>query len=120
MKYVNYIVDRHIANGKYYDEALKKANGVELVTYNRNTQPSYWLYTLKIERRDDFIKMMTANGVTVSPLHHRNDTHAIFKDSKRDLPNMDVFYDSFIHIPCGWWVADEDRERIVELIKKGW
>jgi hypothetical protein len=25
-----------------------------------------------------------------------------------------------VSIPVGWWVSDEDREYIVETIKKGW
>lgn len=64
--------------------------------------------------------MMEANGITASPLHHRSDTHSIFKESMRELPNMEKWYSNFVHIPCGWWVSDEDRNRIVELIKQGW
>jgi dTDP-4-amino-4,6-dideoxygalactose transaminase len=120
MKYIDSIIGKYIENGKYYDEVLKNTNGVELVNYHKNTQPSYWLYTLKVDRREEFIKMMNANDVITSPLHHRNDTHSIFKKSKRDLPNMEIFYNSFVHIPCGWWVTSEDRERIAGLIKQGW
>ncbi len=120
MRFINSVIDKYISNGKFYDNALKSINGIELMAYNKNTEPSYWLYTLKVERREDFIKMLEANSVTASPLHHRNDTHSIFKTLKRDLPNMDIFYNSFVHIPCGWWVGNEDREYIVDLIKKGW
>ncbi len=27
--------------------------------------------------------------------------------------------ENFVHIPCGWWVSKEDRERIVSIIRKG-
>ncbi len=120
MLYVNSIINKYIENGKYYDNALKGIHGIELIKYNYNTEPSYWLYTLKVERRDDFIKALMNNGITASPLHHRSDTHSIFKESKRELPNMEKFYNNFVHIPCGWWVAKEDREKIVQAIKKGW
>jgi hypothetical protein len=33
---------------------------------------------------------------------------------------MNVFYKKLVHIPCGWWVSEEDRNKIVEVIKKGW
>lgn len=114
------VLDRYISNGKFYDQALKGVPGVTLVPYYANTEPSYWLYTLKVERRDDFVKMMEENGVLASPLHHRSDTHSVFAESKCDLPQMEEWYSSFIHIPCGWWVSDEDREKIVSVIKKGW
>ena len=113
-------IDRHVANGKYFDNALKNLPGVTLLKYYDNTSPSYWLYTMKVENRDDFIKKMEEVGVIASPLHHRSDTHSVFAASKCDLPELDSFCNSFVHIPCGWWVTDEDRELITDTIKKGW
>lgn len=120
MKYVRDVVGRYIDNGRFYDKALQNVSGISLVEYSKNTEASYWLYTMQVEHRADFIKMMESRGIMASPLHHRNDTHSIFASSKRELPNMDLFYDRFIHIPCGWWVTDEDREKVVESIKSGW
>lgn len=114
------ILGKYISNGKYYDEALNGVPGVSLVPYYPNTEPSYWLYTMKVERREEFIKMMEANGITASPLHHRSDTHSVFAESKCPLPNMDKWYSEFVHIPCGWWVGDEEREKIISAVKKGW
>ncbi len=120
MQNIERLVGSYISNGRYYDEALKGISGVELVRYNNNTESSYWLYTMKVERRDDFCRMMQSEGIIASELHHRSDTHSIFKESKRELPNMDKWCENFVHIPCGWWVSKEDREKIVEIIKKGW
>jgi hypothetical protein len=33
---------------------------------------------------------------------------------------MDRFYEKLIHIPCGWWVTEKEREFIVSVIRKGW
>lgn len=120
MKYLSDNVDRYIANGKFYDRELKGVDGVTIPFYYQGAEASYWLYTMKVERRADFIRMMEAAGITASPLHHRSDTHSIFADSRRELPGMEEWYANFVHIPCGWWVTDEDRERIVSLIKQGW
>ena len=40
--------------------------------------------------------------------------------SRRELPGLEEFYSRLIHIPCGWWVSGEERERIVSCIKRGW
>lgn len=120
MRYVNEIVGKYIDNGKFYDNVLGRVDGVTMVDYSPNTEASYWLYTMRVERREEFMRMMESEGIMASPLHHRSDTHSIFKESQRELPNMDKWYDSFVHIPCGWWVSVEERERIVETIKKGW
>jgi hypothetical protein len=36
------------------------------------------------------------------------------------MSSLDEFYEDFVHIPCGWWVNDEEREFIVRVIKEGW
>lgn len=113
-------IDIYINNGKYYDEALKDIEGIELLNYYENSQPSYWLYTLKVDRRDEFIKMMAKNGVMASELHKRNDVHTIFSDFNRKLPNVDEFEKKWVHIPSGWWVSNKDRKLIVDCIKNGW
>ncbi|QOR66325.1 DegT/DnrJ/EryC1/StrS family aminotransferase [Cytobacillus suaedae] len=120
LNHIDNVIGTHIENGKYYDQALSDISGVSLLPYYENTQPSYWLYTMKVENRDDFIKMMSSENIMASELHLRNDRHSIFAESKNVLPALDNFYKEFVHIPCGWWVNKEDRERIVEVIKKGW
>lgn len=120
LRQIKETIRKYISNGKYYDNALKGISGITLVSYNPHTESSYWLYTLKVERRDAFCKMMENNGIAASMLHHRSDTHSVFAGSKCDLPQMDEWYDSFVHIPCGWWVGKEQREKIVDTIKRGW
>lgn len=120
LKHIEEIIRRHIANGKYFDEKLKGVNGIELVSYYSDTEPVYWLYTMKVRDRENFIRMMEKNGITASHLHHRSDTHSVFAESKTTLPALDKFYEEFVHIPCGWWVTDADREKIVDCIRQGW
>lgn len=114
------ILEQYIENGKFYDYALKDVPGITLIPYYKNTEPSYWLYTMKVEDRENFCKMMQENGITATPLHHRSDTHSVFSQSRCELPNMDEWYSKFVHIPCGWWVDEEARNKIVEAIKRGW
>ena len=111
---------KYIENGKYFDQYLKDVSGLTLIPYYLDTEPSYWLYTIRVVNRDAFIKMMADNGIAASPLHLRNDRHSVFNVKPGCTPNLDIFYEEYVHIPCGWWVTREDRERIVETIKKGW
>lgn len=120
MKHVREIVGKYVDNGVFFDKNLKDIFGVELLEYNKNTKPSYWLYTLKVDNREGFIKKLSENGITASELHLRNDRHSIFDESKTSLPVFDEFYKKMVHIPCGWWVTPEDREKIVKIIKEGW
>jgi perosamine synthetase len=114
------LVQKYVDNGKFFDEHLKGVKGIDLVEYYPNSEPSYWLYTLKVEDRNGFIKMMEENGIMASELHKRNDLHAYLNDYPAKLSNLDLFYSKMVHLPCGWWVTEEDRNKIVKLIKGGW
>lgn len=117
---ISELVDKYIQNGKYLDENLNNVKGVELINYYPNTEPSYWLYTLKVDDRDNFIEKMRENGIMASELHKRNDAHTFLNDFPTSLPNLDKFYRKMVHIPCGWWVTKNDCDKMIKVIKKGW
>jgi perosamine synthetase len=112
-------VSKYVENGKYYDSNIDESEDLTRTPYYAHTEPSYWLYTLRVKRREVFIKTCANNGIMASPLHLRNDRHSVFS-SKVDLPNLDQFYDEFVHIPCGWWVNEDDRKKIANVINEGW
>lgn len=114
------LLQKYRTIGKYLDLKLKGLPGLETVVHYLNSESSYWLYTLKVDRRDDFIKMMADNGFMASEIHKRNDWHTYLNDYPAEMPNLDKFYYRLVHIPCGWWVTIEDCDRMIELIKKGW
>lgn len=114
------VINRYVSNGIYYDQHLKEIAGLKLMKYYPKSEPSYWLYTVCVDNREDFIRCMSERGFMASELHKRNDLHSVFKESLVKLPNTDLFAAKMVHIPCGWWVGPEEREYIVDAIKKGW
>ena len=75
---------------------------------------------MRVENRDGFMKYMNENGVSTSRVHERNDKHTCVSEFVTPLPNVDLVSKDMICIPVGWWVTEEDRQYIVDLIKKGW
>lgn len=120
LEYIAPVIQRHIENGKYFDRALQDIPGLELCAWDAGAEPSYWFYTVLVERREDFSRYLTECGIINSQAHKRNDWHSVFAESKCDLPGLDYFYSHMLHIPCGWWVTNEDREYMVHKIRKGW
>jgi len=117
---IDTIVNAHVRNGKFFDKELQNIPGIDLLKYYPSSEPSYWLYTLKVEDREGFVKKLTENGITASELHKRNDLHDYLNDFNASLPVLDKFYSKLVHIPCGWWVGKEDCEQIISVITKGW
>lgn len=81
------------------------------------TQSSYWLYTIYMADVDHFISYMRENNVECSRVHDRNDTKTVFKDSMAKLPGVDLFDKHHVCIPVGWWLSEDDVEKIISLIK---
>ena len=71
------IIKAHVDNGKYFDMELKGIPGVELLHYYPQSEPSYWLYTMKVENREGFIRKLAENGIMASELHKRNEFHRL-------------------------------------------
>jgi perosamine synthetase len=113
-------LEKFITIGKYLDLNLKGISGIEIVKHYPKSESSYWLYTLKVEKREAFIKMMIDNGFMASEIHKRNDMHSFLNDYPTKMPNLDKFYSRLVHIPCGWWVTKDDCDKMISLIKKGW
>lgn len=129
MKHVNEIVGRHRDNAAYYTKELSghggitivdKAIDVTLLKPTPKSDSSYWIYTIMVERRDEFMRVMKENGIQVSRVHERNDKHSAVAQFRSQLPNLESIIDKMICIPVHHGVTDEDREFIVDTIKNGW
>jgi perosamine synthetase len=116
---INAKIEKHIVNGRYFDEHIARIPGLGVTRFDAEANPSYWLYTVLSDDSDRIERIMSDAGVTASKLHRPNHLHSVFKTMRRPLPGLDTYYRRLTHIPCGWWVTDEDRERIVDLLKKG-
>jgi dTDP-4-amino-4,6-dideoxygalactose transaminase len=120
LEIVDAVVARHRANAAFYDEALADVDGITLTERDPERDSAFWIYTIKAERRDDFMRMLSSHGVAVSRVHERNDIHSCVGEFAAPLPNLDALIPQMACFPVGWWVTDEQRARIVELIRAGW
>ncbi len=119
-KHLDEVVGKHKSNAKYYDENLNNIPGVTLLERNPDMESAFWIYSLLVERKGDFMKYMKECGIAVSQVHERNDIHTCVKEYRSLLPNLDKTISKVISIPVGWWITEEDRQYIVDCIKKGW
>ena len=83
-------------------------------------ESAFWIYTLKVERQQDFMDKMKECNIMVSRVHERNDKHSCVSEFKSDLTNLNQLVKEMICIPVGWWISDAEREYIVECIRSGW
>ena len=119
-KHIDEIVGKHQSNANFYDEELKDVKGVTLLERKDNHKSSFWIYSMLVDHKDEFMKHMKECGIMVSQVHERNDIHSCVKEYRTHLPSLDWITPRLISIPVGWWVSEKDRRYIVDCIKKGW
>jgi len=114
---MDWVITRHKENAKYIRENLKN---VRLTESAHDRESAEWIFTIFVENRDRFVKLMTDKGIAVSRVHDRNDKHPCFKKYSDYLPQTTQVCETMICLPCGWWLEQEDLEYIVQIVNGGW
>lgn len=117
--HIRSLVQRHVENGRFLDDCFSRAGALDFARCDERAQSSYWLYTLLSDDSSALEELLTGNGVSASKLHRPNNLHTVFKSSATALPGLDAFYRRLLHIPCGWWVTESQRQYIADLIRRG-
>lgn len=116
----NYLARRR-ANGLLYGELLRGVPGLEVCRERPGDRSAFWLITLLVERRQDFIAKLASRGIAASPVHLRNDIYTAFRGFPGgELPGVDYFDPRHVSIPVGHWVTEDDVRYVAATIREGW
>jgi perosamine synthetase len=116
---IDNIVNKHIAIADKYKTELKDIPGLKLLDYSTDRQSSYWLFTVLVEKREDFIRALKDRGVPTSVVHQRIDRNSIFGITP-GLYNQEKFDSHQISIPIHNGLTESDVEQVINAIKEGW
>lgn len=118
LKHLDWIVRRHKQNALYlYEELQHRGGGLELPPYDPTS--SYWVFPIlpRAEVRDAFKDHLTSHGIQASQVHARNDKHTAYQFNSGRLPGLDEFDSRQLNIPCGWWLSQEDLDKIITEVR---
>lgn len=104
----------------HYRNELKNISGLQLLDYKDDRESAYWLFTILVENRVDFIKKLKEDGIPASVVHLRIDHNSVFGGLTPNLSNQERFNEHQISIPLHSGLTDEEAELVIESIKKGW
>lgn len=105
---------------KLYRDELRSTPGLQLLDYKDDRESAYWLFTLLVERREDFIKALKESGVPTSVVHLSIDRYSVFGGLRKDLVNQEKFNHHQVAIPIHEGLTDSDVERVITAVKSGW
>ena len=110
-------VERHRANAAFYDRALSGLKGINVPPADPGS--AWWIYPVLVDDRPSFEAHLSDAGIATSQVHARNDKHDAFKRvamAPLPLPGLEEYSAHQVSIPVGWWVTDEERERIAHEV----
>lgn len=102
-----------------YRREFAKVSGITLLESKADRESACWLFTLLVERRDDFLRALQGRGVPASVFHQRIDRNSVF-GGKQELENMRRFDDLQAAVPLHAGLSDTDVETVIAAVKAGW
>lgn len=99
-----------------YDQKLTLMSGCHTIIRENSSD---WLYTILVDRRSDFIKMMKEKNIPVSVVHVGIDRNSIF-GGKQNMPSQRYWDEHHICLPIYSALTGEDVEQVINAVLGGW
>lgn len=83
----------------------------------QNETPSPWVQTLFVDDPEVFINHAASRGIEAGRPHRRVDGNSFAGSHGLRLSNVDWAQRHYVCVPVGWWVTDDDRQAILDMIQ---
>ena len=114
------ILKRHREIAMVYAKSLGNIPGLTLLNTKSDRESSYWIFTILVEKREDFIRKLASHGIPSSVVHLRIDKNSIFGGIRKELVNQGKFNEIQVSLPVHSALNNEDVNHIINTIKNGW
>jgi perosamine synthetase len=116
----DFILSRRRQVAETYYQMLKAVPGVRHFDHDNDRRSAHWLFSIHVERREDFCRAMQARGIPVSVVHLRIDRNDICGGERDDLPELSRFTKTHVSLPLHPLLTDEDVQMVIEGVRGGW
>lgn len=103
MDEVENLIQKQRSQAKKWDIFFENQS-IYLPIHRENCNPNYWVYGLLTDDKVGTIKKFREMGYYASGVHMRNDLYSAFGRQNVKLSGVEKFYNSFVALPCGWWM----------------
>lgn len=97
---------KHSRNAEAWEAALTDVKGIKPLS-TINGEPNFWVFGAIADNKIKAIEFFRNKGYYASGVHINNNIYSVFGRQK-NLPGVDKFVNSFIALPCGWWLNPDD------------
>lgn len=104
MDKVDSLIQKHRNQARKWDSLFENQNNYFPI-YRENCNPNYWVYGILADDKVGTITKFREQGYYASGVHMRNDLYSVFGKQNVNLSGVEKFYNSFVALPCGWWMS---------------
>src|SRR5438093_819585 len=111
---------RRQSTARLYREALANVAGLRLPPLAADRTHACWLFTVLVERREDFIRKLLSHDIPASVVHLRIDRYTVFGGIRRGLAGQTAFDERQVSIPVHEGLTEDDVQSVIAAIRSGW
>ena len=101
-----------------YREGLKDVAGIKFMQRQADRKSSNHIFAIRADKRDYLMDALKQNDIHCG-VHYRLSTRYPMYQ-KVSLPNAELLERELISLPLHLGLTDEDINRVIEVVKKGW
>jgi perosamine synthetase len=120
LNHLHDILSRRREIAKRYRTGLAKVPGITLLESMPDRESAFWLFTLLVDRRFQFLRMLQSKKIYASVVHLRIDRNDLYGGKRQDLPNLDRFTEAHVSLPVHEGLSEDEVEYVIESVKQGW
>ena len=90
-------------NARDWETKIASEKNIVSLEINKNTNPNYWVYGILCENKMETLQKFRNEGWYATGVHINNNIYSVF-NNKENLKGVNEFMNSFLAIPCGWWI----------------
>ena len=112
-------------NYNLYKQKIAKIDGLELLSFNKDTRPNYWFYSVIVKEseyginRDELLTKLNNVGIQTRPLWGLMSDQKPFKNCYAyKIEKARYYVNNLINIPCSTNLTQEQVLQVVDKLKE--
>ena len=103
-----------------YRSELAHVPGLTLLRQAPDRENGNWLFTVRVQKRDSFMRKLASEEIESSLVHVRCDAIPVFGGKRQELPVMDRVEKEYVCIPLHNHLTDDDIQKVIRVVRSGW
>jgi dTDP-4-amino-4,6-dideoxygalactose transaminase len=103
------LISKAKTNFNFLEINLSKMVQSQVTVLKSDQGCNYWVFGFLCSRKEEISKLLKEKyNLSTSTIHYDLSRYSLFENKEPNdrFPNLDKFLDSYIAIPCGWWIDE--------------